>query len=120
LRSASGNGEPIPLSTGGGAEPRWGRSGRTLYFGRGDRIFSVEIRGRTSASIELSSPRIFVQLHPSFVTEAGFNGAAWDIAPDEQRVLGLEDRKFLSVTTLRVFLNWFAILRRVAPPERNN
>jgi serine/threonine-protein kinase len=120
LRSASGIGEPIPVSTGGGAEPRWGRSGRTLYFRRGDRILSVEIREGTSATIQLSSPKIFVQLPPSVVTDAGFNGAAWDIAPDEQRVLGLEDRKFLSVTTLRVFLNWFGVLRRVAPAERDN
>jgi serine/threonine-protein kinase len=119
LRSASGTGEPIPVSTGGGVEPRWGRSGRTLYFRQGDRVLAVDITRGTSASIHLSSPRKFVQLPSSFVTGAGFNGAAWDISPDERRVLGLEDRKFLSVSTLRVVLHWYAVLGRVAPPERS-
>jgi hypothetical protein len=111
LRQASGSGTPIPVSTSGGAEPRWGRVSGALYFRQGDGIMVVDVTGTRSASPELSPPRPFVQLPRGFVTVAGFNSAAWDVAPDERRVLGVEDRKHLAVGSIHVVLDWPAVLR---------
>jgi eukaryotic-like serine/threonine-protein kinase len=117
LRSSTGEGTPVPVSTDGGTEPRWGRTTGRLYFRRGDRILMVALTVG-GATPDLSVPITFLRLGPGIVTEAGFNGSAWDIAPDERRVVAVEDTRHLHVTTLQVVLNWFAELDRLAPAAR--
>ena len=115
LRKASGAGDLISASTSGGTEPRWGRATGALYFRRGDVIYVVLVPGGRAELPDLSKPRPFLQLPPGFVTEGGFNSAAWDVAPDEQGVLGIEDRRYLAVRSLHIVLDWPAVLRVLAP-----
>ena len=116
LRPTSGSGAHLPVSTGGGREPHWARSGRTLFFRRGDRILSVLVSGPVS-DLELSPPHTAFKLPASLVTDAGFTSAAWDLAPDARRILAIDDVARVEVTTVRVVMNMWDELRRRAPQE---
>ena len=119
LRSLSGQEATVPVSVSGGVEPRWGQSSGSLYYRRGDLIFVVAVKPGDAHVPELSAPRPFIRLPPSFVTNTGFSGPPWDLAPDERRVLGVEDRKHLAVRSLRVVLDWPAVLRAATRGGRN-
>jgi dipeptidyl aminopeptidase/acylaminoacyl peptidase len=117
VRAASGSGPHLPVSSGGGREPHWARSGRTLYFRQGDRVLSVVVTG-SAASLELAPPHLAFRLPASIVTDDGFTSAAWDLAPDGRKMLAIDDVARADVTTLRVVVNAFDELRRRAPQER--
>ena len=111
VRRASGAGAPVLVSVAGGTDPRWGRASRRLYYRRGDRVFVVDVIGTGADAPDLSTPRLLVQLPPGFFTASGWSGSIWDLALDERRVLGVEDRKHLTVGDLHVVLDWPVVLR---------
>jgi eukaryotic-like serine/threonine-protein kinase len=117
LRATNGSGAHLPVSIGGGSEPHWARSGRTLFFRQGDRVLSIRVSGQT-ANLDLSPPHTAFKLPATMVTDAGFTSAGWDLAPDERRILAIDDVARVEVTTLRVVVNIFEELRRRAPQER--
>jgi serine/threonine-protein kinase len=111
VRRASGVGAAVLVSVAGGTDPHWGRASRRLYYRRGDRVFVVDVIGTGADAPDLSTPRLLVQLPPGFLTASGFSGPVWDLALDERRVLGVEDRKHLTVGDLHVVLDWPVALR---------
>jgi serine/threonine-protein kinase len=117
VRATAGSAAHQPVSTGGGREPHWARTGRTLFFRQGDRILSVAVMGQPS-DLEISPTRIAFKLPASIVTDAGFTSASWDLAPDATRILAIEDVARVQVTSLRVVVNLLGELKRRAPWER--
>lgn len=61
------------LSIGGGSEPRWARSGRTLFFRRASAIHAVTLTGAEGALEAVSSERLF---------DAGAEIRSYDVTPD--------------------------------------
>jgi eukaryotic-like serine/threonine-protein kinase len=69
-----------PISTDGGSQPRWLRSGRELFYRNGNKMMAVDITSRPS----------FVAGLPRLVFEAplvsyGDNLMSYDVACDGQR-----------------------------------
>ena len=104
-------GEVRAVSTNGGEEPAWSRSGEELFFRSGDQFMSVVV---TSAQeLDVSAP---VALGLPSLARAG-EDAAWgstyyDVAPGANRILGVSDR---STTQFLVIQNWFTELERLVP-----
>jgi eukaryotic-like serine/threonine-protein kinase len=71
-------GQRARLTVGGGAEPRWSRDGRALFFRRGAAVHVVRL-GVAGARLEaLSSEQLF---------EAGGEIRSFDVTPDGARFL---------------------------------
>jgi serine/threonine-protein kinase len=117
LRALGGGIAPLPVSSGGGREPHWAATGRTLFFRQRDRILSVRVAGDAAAP-DLSRADTAFRLPASLVTDVGFTSAAWDLAPSGRRLLAIDDVARVPVTTLHVVLNLFDELRRRAPAGR--
>lgn len=67
------------LTVGGGAEPRWGRDGREIFFRRGSEIHAARLGFTPGGTPEaVSSQRLF---------DAGADIRAFDASPDGQRFL---------------------------------
>ena len=74
---ASGIGSPYPVTSGGGLEPRWSRSGDELFYRLGDRIMAVPV---------IDGPEFSTGTHEElFLAEYDFTAFAnWDVGPDGQ------------------------------------
>jgi serine/threonine protein kinase/Tol biopolymer transport system component len=95
----------VQVSTTGSSSPRWSAGSRTLYYGSGTRLYAVSISG-TSANVTVGHPREVFNI-------PGIRGA--QPMPDGSFV-ALQNRTDVgTVTDLRLVVNWFDELRRIAP-----
>jgi hypothetical protein len=95
----------IPISNGGGDQPRWNSNGRELFYRSGDRIVAVDVA---------TSPAFRVLGTPRVLFEKAVGG--YDVAPGGTRFLMLKPvPRDSRPSDLRVILNWFEELRRLAP-----
>jgi Tol biopolymer transport system component len=95
-------GTPIPISMDGGEEPVWARSGRELFFRRGNTMMAVEIvAGRHRLSAGAPKPLF----SGSYV--AGGTRAGYDVSADAQKfVLVKSSGAALNASRFSVTLNW--------------
>ena len=98
------------ISTGGGVEPVWARSGRELFYRNGDRMMVVDI----------GTEPAFSAGRPSVLFEGQFLNLSWaanyDVAPDGQRFLMIQPIEREGATSqIHVVLNWFEELKRRVP-----
>jgi Tol biopolymer transport system component len=98
-----------PVSTDGGAGPRWARDGKELFYVRGTTMMSARVR--SSSSIEFDRP---VQLFDGIDGVGNVN--TFSVAPDG-RFLFVEERDSSAPRRdqLTLVLNWFEELRRRVP-----
>jgi hypothetical protein len=100
-----------PISTEGGSQPRWSRSGRELFYRSGGKMMAVDIASRPS--FVAGSPRLLFEA--PFVT-AGDHLISYDVAPDSQRFLGIREiNPDPPATQINVVLNWLEELKRRVP-----
>ncbi|MDP3775130.1 MAG: protein kinase, partial [Gemmatimonadales bacterium] len=93
------------VSTGGGAEPRWARSGRELFFRSRDSVYVVPVT--PGPEFRAGAPRAL--FGGRFTTS---NVTNWDVAPDGQGfVMVRTPEAALEGTPLNVVLHWFDQLR---------
>lgn len=99
------------ISTEGGQYPRWARNGHEIFFINGDKLMSVPVE--TQPAFKAGTPRALFQT-------AGFLGVGnYDVAPDGQHFLMIKQEEALtSIKELKVILNWFEDLKRLAPPGK--
>ena len=109
------------VSTDGGAEPRWRGDGRELFYRKpGDQVtmlavpLQIEQGFQPGAPVELFQGNYFITFSSYDVTADGqrflFTKAVEVAGEDE----GVESRE----TSLVVVDNWFAELKRLAPPAQ--
>jgi len=95
------------VSTGGGAQPRWRRDGKELYFIAPDRkVMAVDVKlGQT---FEMGTPK------PLFQTQVSSFGSPnrYDVSADGQKFLVNSSVQETSVAPLRVIVNWAAGLKK--------
>jgi len=104
-------GERHQVSTGGGSEPAWTRGGRELVFRRGDSVMAVAVDLRTGAAG--NSSLLFAG---PYVDEPEWSGArSYDVTPDGERLLLLEQRPGVGRGRVHITTNWFAELRERVP-----
>jgi serine/threonine-protein kinase len=99
-------GSRIQISTSGGSEPRWARSGRELFYRHGDQMFVVPIEytptlrpGTSRALFEGAYARI------------GWGQANYDVSLDGRRLLMIKGQDEALPTQLRIVVNWLDELR---------
>lgn len=98
---ADGSGSPIQVSTHGGEAPKFGRSGRTLYFRRHRTVLRVGFEdGRPvgDAVQVFAAPDLNVE-------------ASYDINADETRMVAIQLDDDAIPTELRVITNFFDVIR---------
>jgi serine/threonine protein kinase len=99
-----GPGGKSQVSTDGGAQPRWNRNGRELFFRNGAKMVAVDVE--TGAAFRAGTPLTLFETVSS----------DYDVTPDGRRFLMLKPA-IAETSELHVILNWFDDLRRRVPLE---
>jgi len=104
-----GPGGKWQISTDGGTEPLWSRSGREVFYRSGNKMLAVETT--THPGFSAGKPRVlFEGQYLMAVT-----GPAYDASADGQRFLMVKEP--LSPTQINVVLNWSEELKRLVPTK---
>jgi serine/threonine protein kinase/Tol biopolymer transport system component len=103
-------GERTRISTNGGTDPLWRHDGRQLYYRLGDQMMVVDIS--YGSSLEASKPKVlwrgnYLAGAGSSCGMAGPTSANYDITPDGERFIMIEDASSTAESEhLRVVSNW--------------
>ncbi len=97
----------LQVSTNGGSEPVWARSGRELFYREGDKMTVVAIESGTA--FKAAAPRV---LFAARYASVAWGEANYDVSPSGQRFLMLRSEAQPAATELHLVLNWFEELRR--------
>ena len=113
MQAFPGPGGKWQISTDGGGELVWARSGRELFYRNGDKMMVVPVQ--TQGMFTPGKPQLLFQA--PFEVMDGFR-PNFDVTPDGQRFLMIKDAAPDSAPTqINVVLNWFEELKR-RDPER--
>jgi hypothetical protein len=100
------------VSTQGGSQPLWARSGRELFYRNGEALMSASIQ--TDPSFGAGNPEAVFEGHYFM----GPGARAYDVSPDDERFLMIKQVESASTTSLiTVALNWFTELEGLAPTQ---
>jgi len=95
------------VSTSGGVEPRWARSGRELFFRTADTVYVVPVT--PGQEFRAGAPRM---LFAGRFSQASVPLTDWDVAPDGRRFVMLRATESAREgTALNIVLHWFDQLR---------
>jgi serine/threonine-protein kinase len=95
------------VSTEGGTEPVWDRSGRELFYRSGSQLMAIEVE--TAPSFRLSKPRV---LFEDRYQKSGWFPAVYDVADDGRFLMIESDTRSDVSEPLSVILNWPQALKR--------
>ena len=112
IRDFAGLSGRLQISTDGGEEPRWSPDGKELYYRNNNILWALTIE--TKPSIQAGTPRSLFNRVYDFNSNSG---ETYDIHPKEGKFLLLSPSKENSSTQIRIVLNWFSELRRLAPTD---
>jgi eukaryotic-like serine/threonine-protein kinase len=106
-----------PVSTNGGSQPLWARSGKELFFiDSSGALTGVRVDGQSSFTIGTPAKILDSSYVWSVPTYAG---RMYDISPDGQRFLMLKESSLPDRTSrprsITVVQNWFEELKRLVP-----
>jgi hypothetical protein len=93
------------LSIGGGISPRWGRDGRELYYDGQRGIMAVDVE--TEPVLRVGTPKL--------VFEGHFPWHGYDVTADGRFLVRRPRETVEGPLELKVILNWFGELERLAP-----
>jgi len=113
VRPFPGPGARWQVSTEGGEDPRWSRSGRELFYRQADKMMAVDVE--TKPTFRPSRPRtLFEGRH------YGMNpyGCSYDVAPDGRFLMIRPDAAESGPAQVKVILNWFEELKAKVPVKR--
>jgi Tol biopolymer transport system component len=111
VRDRAGSGGRWPISTAGGEEPRWSPDGRELYYRNKDLFMSVAVD--TRSGFQAGTPKT---LFNGVLNLRSNSGISYDVDPKSNRFLMLRQKEEdSSAAQVRIVLNWFEELRRLAP-----
>ena len=106
-----GPGNKWQISTEGGAEPAWARSGRELFYRNGDQMMAVEIT--TEPTFSAGTPKL---LFEGTFQGGGVSRANYGVTPDGQRFAMIQEGgPNEPPPQIYVVLNWFEELKRRVP-----
>jgi serine/threonine-protein kinase len=99
-------GERVPVSSGGGTDPRWSANGRELFYRNGDKMMVVDVP--PGDNFRPSTPRMLFE-------KAG----SYDVAPDGRFLMIKPPAQSApeQAPEMHIIVNWFEELRRRVPLE---
>jgi len=100
------------ISSDGGDEPVWARSGRELFYRAENRIMVVDLAA--SSSFQPGKPRLLFEGRYAKLSNFG----SYDVTPDGKSFVFVESGEGESQQELIIVLNWFEELKRKAPVRR--
>jgi serine/threonine-protein kinase len=101
------------ISLDGGAEPRWGPSGKELFYLNGNRFMFVETSLQPTFSA--AKPLILFTIDPSVYRVEGMPNTSYAIIPDGKRFVFIKQTPVSPVTQVILVENWFEELKRLVP-----
>jgi eukaryotic-like serine/threonine-protein kinase len=105
-------GGKITISTDGGAEPRWSRDGRELFYRQDDKMMAVTIT--PGPSLTASSPRMLFEGRYQ-LADTGIGG--YDVAPDGRFLMIQATVAEQPAAEFNIVLGWFDDVKaRIARP----
>jgi Tol biopolymer transport system component len=110
VRPYPGPGGRLPISSDGGNEPVWSRTGRELFYRHGNQMMSVAIA--TTPVLTAGSPRI---LFEGSYLASDTGGAGYDVAPDGRFLMVEPLEPERPATAIDVVINWFDDVQRRVP-----
>src|SRR5262249_1035303 len=97
-----------PISTDGGTEPRWSRSGREIVYRSGDKVMAAEVESGPAFRVGKSATVFEGRYEPSY-----------DVSSDGQRFLMIKPSAQANPAgPVRVALGWLEELKRRVPTGR--
>ena len=103
VQSFPDGGPVIPISTGGGTEPVWSRTGGELFYRDGTRMFVVAVA--TSPVFRAGRPDLLFD-EAYDLDPIGLSAANYDVSLDGQRFLMIRSEGSDEGATVNIVLNW--------------
>ena len=110
VRPYPGAGGRSLISSGGGNEPVWSRTGRELFYRHGDQMMAVAIA--TTPALTAGPPRMLFEGNYLW-SDTG--GAGYDVAPDGRFLMVEPLEPEQPATAIDVVINWFDDVQRRVP-----
>jgi Tol biopolymer transport system component len=115
VQSYPGPGPRVQISTDGGTDAVWRRTGGELFYRSGDKMMVVSLS--TSGAFSASKPRVlwhgrYAHGLGSACGAPGTTSSNYDVAADGQRFLMIKDDE-MAPAQINVVLNWAEELKRV-------
>ena len=111
------DGKRVQVSMNGGAQPRWSRNGKEIYYVEGDTLVSVGVTTTPSLSVG-SESKLF--RHSGLPGDS--NVPRYDVSSDGQKFVVVETLEEESPPVIRVVQNWYEEFLRpgagLRPPKR--
>jgi serine/threonine-protein kinase len=116
IKPYPGPGGAIPVTTDGGREPVWDPSEKELYYrdDNGDKLFKVSIL--TEPAVQVGSPELLFE--GRFFGSSNW-GRNYDISPQGDFFILIEEGEMQSAAQINVVLNWFEELKRLVPTGKD-
>jgi len=108
-----GEGGIVPISTDGGIQPVWARSGRELFYRSGDKMMVVPLTAKPTLKAE--TPRVLFE--GSYSVGYLDHTPNYDVSPDGQRFVMVKEGEGERQTQIHIILNWFEELKRLVPTD---
>ncbi|MBA7647326.1 Tol-Pal system protein TolB [subsurface metagenome] len=117
IKTYPGPGGAIPVTTDGGREPVWDPSEKELYYrdDTGDKLFKVSIL--TEPTVQVGSPELLFE--GRFMASSSLWGRNYDISPQGDFFILIEEGEMQSAAQINVVVNWFEELKRLAPTGKD-
>jgi serine/threonine-protein kinase len=96
------------ISTNGGREPLWARSGQEIFYREGGNIMAVAVE--TESSFVIGRPKLLVEEEYNTREMAPFGSPNYDVSPDG-RFLMIKPEPGRPSTQINFVLNWFEELK---------
>jgi serine/threonine-protein kinase len=100
-----GPGDRRRISARGGAEPRWSRDGREIFYREGRLLMAVPVDG-SGERFEASEPQTLFETESGDLTGIGAAAANYDVSLDGSRFLIIRRQNAIAATVIDVVLNW--------------
>jgi len=105
----------LPISTGGGQEPRWSLDGRELFYRSGDAMMVATIEEKPT--FNASVPKTLFR--GNYYSDVGHN---WDLHPDGKKFLMIKESlaeatEATSRDKINIVVNWFEELKQRVPTK---
>jgi serine/threonine protein kinase len=108
-----GPGPRTQVSPDGGHLPRWGPNGRDLFYLHKDALMVTTLE--TGPTLQVGRPRVVLEQAYPATAEGPNVHSQFEVAPDGKRFLAVLPRRTAAPLEVRVVLNWFEELERLAP-----